>query len=344
MFNTSPRWIFPWKRRRLALDYGIDLVLELPTLYNTNSADHFAYYSVKILNAIGIDTLIFGSESNNPLTLIELAKQQQEKEFNRGVKEQLKKGLNYKVSLNKSLKKSLKSNYTLGIDYIKAIKKINPKIKIETIKRKNDYNDIDSNTEILSASNLRKKIKENKDISKHIPPYNQSLINKIDEKKLFELLKYKIITDNHLNLYLGVDEGLENKIKKEIYNSSDLNSLLNNIKSKRYTYLRLKRMLIHILLGIEKKDLVEINNYRVLGFNQKGKTILKISNPNLDFKTSPLEKRSSIIYYELTHDPSTKFETLNKPIIKDWLHHYLLVLFWQVHPYWHSKLKPIYTM
>ena len=92
-------------------------------------------------------------------------------------------------------------------------------------------------------------------------------------EKYFPYLKYKIISEiNSLYKYYNVDEGIENKIKKEIYNSNSFDELIKKVKSKRYTYSKLKRMFIHILVGYTKEENKnkKISYIRVLGFNNKG--------------------------------------------------------------------------
>lgn len=318
----EPSLISKYNKTKISLDYGIDLVLELPVLYNTNSADFFAYHAIKILNEAKIDILAFGSESCNLNLLQEIADKQQTMDINKSIKTNLKKGLNYPTSLSKSLDVNLESNDILSVSYIKAIKKINNSITPHLIKRTNKYNDTTSTETIISASNIRERLKNKKSIKKFIPNYPKSLINKIDYNKLFELLKYKILTDNHLNIYLGVDEGIENKLKKEILKVNSYEELLEKIKSKRYTTSRLKRMLTHILLGIEKSDMKETQeNYIILGFNKKGREYLKfLKSTKLTYKSddriSSIEKTSSLLYYELTKDKSVNYDFLNKPIIK----------------------------
>lgn len=236
------------------------------------------------------------------------------------VKSNLKKGLNYPSSLSKSLDVKLESNDILGVAYIKAINEINPKIEVRVIKRTNSFNDLDSNDNVVSASNIREKIKNGITIDKFIPVYNSRFINRIDEDKMFELLRYRILTDAHLEKFLGVDEGLENKLKKVILDVNSCEELIENIKSKRYTTSRLKRMLIHILLGIEKTDMEnEQTRYKVLGFNSFGREYLStLENEKFVYKSdNEIEKVAAMIYYDLTGDESIYEEFLNKPIIKE---------------------------
>ena len=313
--------ISKYNKTRIALSYGVDLVIEMPTLYSTNSADYFAKSAIEALNYANVDRIIFGSESDD-INLLEKIVDAQNSGIDSKIKEELKKGENYPTALSKALGTTLQSNDILGISYIKSIQKINPFIKYETIKRTNSFNDIDSDEEIVSAQNIREKLKNDLPISKYIPSYDENYINNVDLSKLFYLLRYKILTDAHLNAYLGVDEGLENKLKKEVHRAYDFETLLERVKSKRYTTSRLKRMFIHILLGIEKKDMLIPNEtYRILGFSSKCRLYLKeLNSKHLVYKSTgrirEIEIISSLIYYELTHDESYKEEFLNRPIKK----------------------------
>lgn len=314
--------ISKWNKTKISLEYGINLVIELPTLYNTNSSDYFAKYAIEALKHAKVDKIIFGSETADIDLLLKIAESQNDEKFQENIRSHLKSGKNYPTSISESLGINLKSNDILGVSYIKAIKNTNANIEPIPIKRTNEYLDLDSNDPIISAQNIREKIKGNIDIAPYIPNYDLKLINKINEEKLFELLKYKIITTKDLSIFLGVDEGLENKIKKEINNSKSYNELLTNIKSKRYTTTRLKRMLIHILLGIEKEDMNEtVTNFKILGFDSLGQKYLKIlKEEKFIFRKNDtiqrIENTAAYLYYELTKDESYKHEFLFKPIIK----------------------------
>jgi len=315
--------ISKWNKTKIALNYGVNLVIELPTLYGTNSSDYFAHYAIKALSLAEVDAIIFGSETADVELLRHIAKSQQSDEFQTQVKERLRDGSNYPTSLSKSLNVTLKSNDLLGVSYIKSIDEIDNKIIPIPIKRTNEYNDTSLEDEIVSASNIRERLATGKEIEKYIPPYPKSYIVDIDASKMFELVRYRILTESHLERFLGVDEGLENKLKKEILRSTSLGELIENVKSKRYTTSRLKRMLVHILLGIEKEDMSEPKEtYKILGFDFIGKKYLKeLKSNKLQFKLSDkseeIEKRAALLYYDLTNDESIKFEFLNKPIIKE---------------------------
>ena len=120
--------------------------------------------------------------------------------------------------------------------------------------------------------------------------------------------------------YLGVDEGLDSKLKNVIIDSNSFDELIKNLKSKRYTYVRIKRMLIHILLGIKKEDMkTNISYARVIGFNSAGRSYLKTLDKDfISFKNEgrirEIEMQSSYIYDELTMDKTMEREIKNKPL------------------------------
>ena len=317
-------------KTKIALEFGIDLVIELPFVFGTQSADVFADISIKLLELLKCDYVIFGSESNDldRLNEIVLYTLKNEKEYNEKVKDYLDKGLNYPTSLAKALNIDFefKPNDLLGISYIKSIKKNNCHIKPLTIKRTNDYLDTFSNEKIISAANIREKLLNNKEISRYVPSFTLPFIHSIRLDNLFYILKYKIITEKKLEKYLDVDEGIENRLKKIIYKTQNIDDLINQIKTKRYTYNRIKRMLIHILIGLTKEDnqKIVLDYIKILGFNKKGKLYLNKVKKDLNIALKP--QKSSLIYqYELVAASvydfinGTKeldFEISNKPIRK----------------------------
>lgn len=311
---------------RLALKYGIDIAIELPFVFGTNSSDTFATMSLELLNALNVDTLIFGSESNDLEKLKIAANFQNTPEFSKCVKEYLDQGINYPTALNKANIIDIKEpNDLLGLSYIKAINNNNYKIEPISIKRTNDYHDDKSNEKIVSSTNIREKIKNNINIEKFIP---EGAITSIDEELFFKLLKYKIISDENLEKYLTVDEGIQYRLKKVINKSNNLEELIENVKSKRYTYNRIMRMFIHILIGLTKEDKQELthNEYiRILGFSENGNAYLnkykKISPiplvtkiTSIDSKIKDYEFKAAEIYSLLTNTNVMVFEYSNKPI------------------------------
>ena len=321
-----------WDKTKIALENNIDLVIELPFVFSSQSADIFSYGALKILNELQVDKIIFGSETNDINKLTNIANQElNNKTYQKYIKENMKKGYSYPkaIALSKeqlNIESIDTPNDILGISYIKEIIRNNYKITPVTIKRTNDYHEQDPKANIASATAIRNLINNDKDIKKYIPNNIEKYIYKnID---IFPYLKYKINSDiNILNTYQTVDEGIENKLIKHINEVNNLDELINKIKSKRFTYNKINRMFIHILTSFTKEEAknIDINYIRLLGFNQKGKEYLNkikkdlklnliTSYKNNNFKELLIEKRVTSIYSILTNDKILNKKELEKPI------------------------------
>lgn len=290
-------------KAKLALIYGVDLVVELPFIFGTQSADIFADAAIKILGYLGCNYLVFGSERNNVEILKKVADIQEQKEYNEKVKELLATGINYPTALAKALnieEDIFNPNDLLGISYIKAIQKNKLNITPVTIKRTSTYHSKTENTNIISASNIRNKLKQKENITNFVPRKTLKLIENISLENLFPYIKYKILTDLDLSRYLTVDEGIENRLKEKIIDSNTLEELILSIKTKRYTYNKITRMLIHILIGLPKEinKLANIEYIKILGFNKKGREYLHNLKEDLEISLVPIP--NSLQYkYEL---------------------------------------------
>ena len=156
------------------------------------------------------------------------------------------------------------------------------------------------------------------DIKKFVP-----IVNDYHYNDYFKELKLSIINSN-LNSILDVDEGLDNNILKAINKSNSLDELITNIKSKRYTYNKINRMLTHILLDIKKEDANLNNEYlKILGFNKAGKDYLNSIKKDINLplysnklisKVKDYELKSSMIYDLINKTNTYDYEIKNKPI------------------------------
>ena len=273
-----------WKRCQIALDHGVDLVIELPYPFATQSADFFAYGAITLLEKLKVEKVVFGSESNQIEDLYTIAKTQIENEdFEKLVKIYSKLGKNYPTAISCAIedltgKKIDTPNDLLGVSYIKTILKNHYNIIPETIQRTNEYHDKELSKTISSATSIREALKRKESIQGQVPEdtlsYFENLHNMED---YFPLLKYKILSDNHLNQYQTVEEGIEHTLKKEIEKANSYEEFIQKIKTKRYTYNKISRMLLHILCGFTKEQsssFQTIENIRILGFNEKGRAYL----------------------------------------------------------------------
>lgn len=277
-----------WDKTHLALEYGYDLVVELPFNIATSSASIYANGAINILNKLDCNYLVFGSETNNIELLEKLVNiTYDNKDYEDKIKYYLDKGFNYPKSCSLALKFMSnividKPNDVLALEYIRSIKKTNSKIIPISIKRTNNYHNEDIIENITSATSIRKNIDNKSLIKNALPEKSLNLIKDISLNNYFDYIKYEIFTNDKLNEILDVSEGIENKLRKEILNVKSIDELIEKVKSKRYSYNKIKRMLLHILTNTKKNYNTSINYIRVLGLNDNGKKILKDIKKTID--------------------------------------------------------------
>ncbi len=298
-----------WTKASIAKHYGIDLIVELPIIYSIQSADYFAKGAVEILSSLNVDKLVFGSETGDIEVLKKIANAQiDDNILDKLVKLYSRTGLNYPSSLSNAIYditglRVSAPNDLLGVSYVKEIIKNNYKIDAITIKRDDNYHSKDIK-KISSGTAIRDGLLNKKDIKDSVPEFTYKNLNNLHfVDDYFPLLKYKVLTDKDLSIYHEVNEGIENKIRKEIINSSSYDELINKVKSKRYTYNKIKRILLYILLGITKDDMKEVKDWnyvRILGFNDKGRKYLNSVKKNSTLKIiSKFERNNKLLNLEL---------------------------------------------
>ncbi len=307
-----------WAKTEMALKQGIDLIIELPTLYAISSAENFADGAIKILNSLGIiDYLSFGSEIGEikPLNDVANVLAKEPKDFSEILKRQLRSGLSYPKAREIAIQmyfgtspiytEALQNpNNILGIEYLKALKRSKSNITPITIKRNyNDYNSNDIKNGVASATAIRTMIMQNKNIHAVVPYETYDVIERLTEEgkivpslKVFEkeiIYNLRKMTITEIANLPDVTEGLENKIKQASNMTNNLEDLIQKIKSKRYTETRIRRILLYSLLNITKKDMAmskKVTPYiRVLGFNKHGKRIISAiaeNNPKIKIVVS----------------------------------------------------------
>ena len=309
-----------WVKTEIAIRNGIDLVIELPLLYSISSAENFAEGAIKILDSLKIiDYISFGSESGDisTLNMISDILLQEPETYKNILSQELSKGLSFPKARENALLMYLNNiqessnilsypNNILGIEYLKALKKIKSSIIPVTIKRyEAGYHDTTYSGNIASGTAIRNIIKNNDwNILKKVVPENtfNTLLKNIkighiipdlsvfEKQIIYNLRKMSIPEIAELP---DVNEGLENAIKNAADSCNSIVEFLNIIKSKRYTNTRLQRILLYSLLGITKKDINLSKNVtpyiRVLGFNNNGKYLISEiakANPKLEIITS----------------------------------------------------------
>ena len=283
-----------WSKTKMALENGIDLVIELPVLYSISSAENFADGAIKILNSLGIvDYLSFGAETSDISILNNIANIlcSEHEEYKNLLSIELEKGLSFPKARENALLDYIKNtddnvpenriidfekyskvlsspNNILGIEYLKALKKYKSSIKPVCISRfKSEYNSSSFSENIASATAIRELIKnKNFDTIKNVIPLESysilmDCINSgcvAPDLNCFEkeiiYTLRKMSIEEIFNLP-DVSEGLEFSIKKAVNSCNNINNFLDIVKSKRYTVTRLQRILLYALLGISKEDI-----------------------------------------------------------------------------------------
>lgn len=298
-----------WQRAKAAIRNGVDIVVEIPTVFACNSAHNFAKAGVEILENLGVDFISFGSESGNIDELKEIARAMEEnseyiEEF---ISRNIKKGLSYPKARRDALACLLgeekarildSPNNILAIEYIGALSKAEP----VTVKRTGPgYNDFETTEKFASATAIRYLLNENKDISGLMPKESAKIFLEseiIDEDIYFAMICQKVLSSNALDMEKAPagGEGLGNKLKSSIRMCRNLDELSEELKSKRYTRTRIDRFICQTLLGINREQKTD-NYVRILGLSDKGRKYIKdvkksekckipiITNINKDIKS-----------------------------------------------------------
>ncbi len=304
--------IFPKDVRvSAALQNGVDIVLELPFVYATASAEYFAKNAVKILDAFGCDKIAFGTENATVEELSKIVDILYDKEFDSKVKTYLEKGMNYPSARQSALNEYSNicnvstPNNILALEYLKALKEINSKMNPIAISRIGvGYNDNFAVKDIASATYIRNLINNNEDYKKYVPENTCELYKKtISQGNFLSYEKYDFIFQGILRSKLGsynqkvanMAEGLENRIEDAVKNSVTLNEVYEKAKTKRYTHSRIRRAVLCQVFDIKKDDIeISVPYCRLLGYNsnlsnQLGEMVNKCKLPFI-VKYSDLNK------------------------------------------------------
>lgn len=301
--NTSI--VDKWTKTKMALANGVDLVLELPTIYSVSSAENFAEGAIRLLDSLKIvDTISFGMEAKDIASLNNIANvlYTEPKEYTTILEHELRKGVSFPKARENAVIMYLNdikqyaniltgSNNILAIEYLKAIKKLKSKLNPIGIRREKVlYNDEIIIDDFASATAIRKMIATGQfsDIQKVMPKSSYALLadelrkghyvldlSKFQKEIIYNLRKMSV---EEIAQLVDVSEGLENAIKNAANSSNNLVDFVNIVKSKGYTQTRIQRILIYALLGITNSKMLAFKKAvpyaRVLGFNENGKQLI----------------------------------------------------------------------
>ncbi len=278
-----------FSKTKILLNYGFDIVLELPITYTLQSADFFSSSAVNILSKLNITKIVTGSEVTDLNLFKRIYDISSTKEFKDKFKLNLLNNNSHKTTYsntlsslginNKDIELFNKPNATLVFQYYKSIKDNNLNISLHLIKRTNDYYEkISTSSNIASASFIRENLNDLDKITSFIP-YNPCFIDITkSEKVIIALIKFQTMSYPNQNPFLGINgniEGIDNYIMKNADFRNDYNTLINSLKNKKYSLSRIRRILISLLIKMNKVDFSNINYLRILGLSLNGKEYLK---------------------------------------------------------------------
>ncbi|MCA0983585.1 nucleotidyltransferase [Halobacillus yeomjeoni] len=350
----EPAIIDKWHRAEAALHSGADLVLELPYIFAVEHSDFFSQGSVQTLAEVGVDAICFGSESGSIEGFNSAYEHLQEHSgiYDEVLRKHLNEGLSFPeasrlgyeaIKLPSDSIDLTQPNNILGYSYVKQIRAYTNDVEPMTIKRQNNhYHDETITGKVASATSIRKQLMTDNeiktDVKEAIPSITQEMLNTYREKigiwhdweLYFPFLQFKVLTmiEEDLRQIHGVDEGLEHRLKRTIKEATSFQEFMSELKTKRYTWTRLQRTLVHILIGTSKEDAGRMLRQpappyaRILGMTDHGKRYLRhqkkamdiplITQPQqLDHPMLDLEERAAAAYYAVT-DPKMKVERMKR--------------------------------
>lgn len=299
--RAEPACADKFVRTRVALKNGADAVIELPVKFSTAAAHNFARGGVEVLKNIhGVSALAFGVETENIELLYKIVQIKKLPKTNEAIKAELDKGKSYpeavalsvaKISGDDSLINILTfSNNILAVEYIEALEQTNISA-LPILRVGNNYKDTDPGRIYASATAIRENLTTASKLEKYLPSEMLSAClscapnkNLFDSLVLYALRKMSL---SQLRELPDVECGLEYQLQKAALMPT-LQEALKLLKSKRYTYARLKRIFLYALIGIDRQIMSDINSIktRVLGIKKEFKPFLSDLNSNIITRNS----------------------------------------------------------
>ncbi len=298
--RAEPACADKFSRTRAALTYGADAVIELPVKFSTAAAKTFARGGVEVLKNIkGVSALAFGVETDDPEILYKIVEIKKLSQTDELIRTKLSDGVSYpsalaksvtEISGDRSMSEVLKHpNNILAVEYIDAL--YGTGISALPIKRMgNSYNDSALGEIYSSATAIRENL-QNENVKNYLPPemYEDCIKCPPDKNLYGSLILYSLrkLSLEQLSKLPDVENGLEYNIKKASA-LPNTESALGYLKSKRYTYARLKRIFLYAMLGIDKQVMSDINSVktRVLGIKKEFKPLLTNLSHNIITRNS----------------------------------------------------------
>ena len=300
----EPAYFSKFDRARWAIYGGADVVIELPTIYSLGSAELFCTGAVRLMKALHIYRISFGSELDDNAILHAAAEFLNTPHGQEAIQQHIKTGVSYGTALRQVIAKHVPKgdlindapNSLLGLEYIRAAQRYFSNLMVIPITRQSSHHSstLSQGQDFPSGTALRKALVEGTTIDTYVPHTIIDDMHKViaqgaytDYERYNDILHgiNRLLSTVELETYGDFTEGIEHRWHKAMQHVNWTHAL-EEIKTKRYTYARLRRMAAYTALQITKPILQEAHilgpQYaRLLAFNQRGRIWLKNNTPSI---------------------------------------------------------------
>ncbi len=335
-----PAWTDKYLRTKMALAQGVDFVFELPVLYALSSAEGFAFGGVSLLNALPLESFCFGSECGNLnqlqniadfLLLHDKSHSSNDSFFQEELQKELKKGCSFPIAREEALRTAFpsffenntenifQSNNILAMEYLKACRILGSTMQPVTLLREdNGYlsTTVKADTKKASASAIRAEYQKHsslKAVQHVLPQSTYELLEEHPDRFPLQLEDFdhsiyvclrRAKSPADYTAYGEISLDLAQRFWNCLPEYTTIHDYIQRVITKNFTYTRIYRSLMHILLGITKEQLqrnkMEVPYLRLLGMHKKKSSYLRqIKNLPIITKVADYKKLLTAFYQNL---------------------------------------------
>ncbi|WP_050181540.1 nucleotidyltransferase [Domibacillus robiginosus] len=300
----EPAIVDKWTRTKVALQHGVDIVVELPYAFSTQRAQIFAQGAIEILSHLKCRFFCFGSENGGMDPFLHTVEQLKKNsiELDACVRSLMKEGMSYPAAQTKARNKVFgenalpldlsKPNNILGFHYVQANLGLATPMQPLTIQRKGaGFHDTESTGPIASATAIRQRLFTTEEPVHDVMPSlsAEAMQNRPlhSWESYWPLLRYRLLSidSERLASIYEVEEGIGPRLMEAARQSSSFSSFMQQVKTKRYTWTRLQRMMTHILTDTDKASMQQAQQasfVRLLGMNENGRAYIRSVKKELE--------------------------------------------------------------
>lgn len=312
MQRGTPAMWNKYVRAEAAVANGADLVLELPVLYGTASAEFFALGGVRLLDQLRIVShLCYGCETTDHdlLSFIARLLTDEPPVYRQTLNQALSHGMSFPKARASAILHTLEAspvpipdgleaflsmpNTILALEYEKALLRCNsPILSVPCQRISSTYHDTALRDTLSSASAIRREYVQT-GCSEHLRTAVPSDVYQalaaernhrapMDMDSFYPFLQYLFWNPPHpLTDYQDISEDLANRMHTVYQPEYTYSEFTEALIHKQYTYTRIYRCLLHMLLDIRKEDFSyqiassDMHYARILAFRKESAPLLR---------------------------------------------------------------------